>query len=337
MTENNHKLIAIWEKTKANGNFKYFDYCEEYALKNSFPVDIYKTETKLNFIRYIEITGPDNYLKLLNLFENKIQSKSDEFIFENNMKPLYLESNDKYNPDSNDKYEPDSNDSDIIIPSMSLDLKKIDYCNHIINLKNYSLDIEQNDSQDNEFMELKKFISDGIKNKIFNLDKYFKYVLRQTYDYSNQIDKSDLDNYILTPRFNTKLESVSIANCIIFGESNIRYGDVENLLTLIRFDIKMYSYSIDNFTISNFSGLNLTPNIDDNSINKMKFCNYQDMLLCAKWLIQIMNNINPSQINHHNYHILVQYCKLNDNPEKLRFNNMLIQEQMRIKEITFEE
>jgi hypothetical protein len=55
------------------------------------------------------------------------------------------------------------------------------------------------------------------------------------------------------------------------------------------------------------------------------------MLECAKWLIQIMNQINPSQINHHNYHVLVEYCRNKDNIQEQYFNKLVESEQMRIK------
>jgi len=346
MTRNNSKYQDIWNNQNLvddNRKTKYFDYCEGFGLKNHFPIDIYNAETKLNLRSYVDRSGSDGYLRLIKLFENKIKSKPVEYVVTNDSDiPNDL---DTSNLEFNDKHNPDSNASDIIIPLMSLDSKQINYYNHNMDDKKYPLDLdylEKNNSNyklNEELNEFKKFISDGIKNKIFNLDKYFKYVLRPSYDYYRRIpiDKSNLDNYILTPRWNIKLESVSVANCIVFGESNIRYGDVEKLLSLIRFDSKTYSYSIDNFKILYYSGQVLTSNTDNKTINQMNFCCYQDMVLCAKWLIQIMNNINPSQINHHNYHTLVQYCKHKDNPEEQYFNYMTSNEQMRIKEMTFEE
>ena len=60
------------------------------------------------------------------------------------------------------------------------------------------------------------------------------------------------------------------------------------------------------------------------------------MLECAKWLIQIMNQINPNQINHHNYHTLIRYCEYKDNIPEQYFNRMVLSEQIRIKEMTFD-
>lgn len=114
---------------------------------------------------------------------------------------------------------------------------------------------------------------------------------------------------MLTPYISVGLENVSIVNCIIFGESNIRFSDVEKLLSLIRFGSEYYSYTLDNFTIRYYSEHHLLLNTDDKKINSLEFCKYSDILQCAKWLVQIMNQINPSQINHDNYHTIVAYCK----------------------------
>ena len=134
-----------------------------------------------------------------------------------------------------------------------------------------------------------------------------------------------------------ELENISIVNCIIFGESNIRFSDVEKLLSLIRFGSKLYSHTLDNFTISYYSDHQLLLTTDDKEINSLEFCKYSDMLECAKWLVQIMNQINPSQINHHNYHTIVSYCKFKDNLEEQYFNNLTLVEKMRIKQKSFEE
>ena len=67
----------------------------------------------------------------------------------------------------------------------------------------------------------------------------------------------------------------------------------------------------------------------------MEFCKYQDMIECAKWLVQIMNEINPNELNKHNYQIVVQYCKLKDQYNEQIFNNMISNEKCRINSQTF--
>lgn len=79
----------------------------------------------------------------------------------------------------------------------------------------------------------------------------------------------------------------------------------------------------------------LDTNSDSEKINKMEFCKYQDMIECAKWLVQIMNEINPNELNKHNYHIIVQYCKLKDNNSEKNFHNLIENEKYRINSQTF--
>jgi hypothetical protein len=93
---------------------------------------------------------------------------------------------------------------------------------------------------------------------------------------------------------------------------------------------------MDNFTIDCYSKHRLVPNTDNKKINSMEFCQYQNMLDCAKWIIQIMNEINPKLINHHNYHTIVAYCKFKDTFPEQDFNNLTLKEKMRIKTKTFD-
>jgi hypothetical protein len=148
-----------------------------------------------------------------------------------------IEKNNK--PTIKSTYEHNSDVAQIKIPSMNLEGLEINYYNRNIDCFSdkgpvYPLDT----NSDGKFDEFNKFLLEGKKNKAFNLEKYFKYVLRRKYDYgeNDKIDKTDLENYILTPIYGIGLENVSITNCIIFGESNIRFSDVEKLLSLIRFD-----------------------------------------------------------------------------------------------------
>jgi len=173
----------------------------------------------------------------------------------------------------------------------------------------------------------KRFILSGLETKKFDLSCYFKYVLHPC---------EDKTTYILTPKHGVTLEMMSVANCIVFGESNIRYEDVEKLLSLVRFDRQTYSYIIDNFKITYYSNQYLSINGDNKKINSMNFCKYQDITECAKWLIQIMNHFEKKYLNLHNYFILKQYCWEKDlSPEKI-FNNLIDKEMYRIKKTNFD-
>jgi hypothetical protein len=376
MTENNSQYQQIWE-IKDGSEYKCFDYVNNYGIKNCFPINICKSETKLNLRRYIDRSGIQGYKNLINLMEKKIKLKPVEYQID--IKDHENENENENEDENEDKLKLNisskTNDIDtnnnihkINIPSMNLEGKNINYFNHNLNCDvkysfdpyiqlsydNNNLDDNLDDKLDNnlddklddklddldnmdDMDKFKKFLSKGIKNKIFDLDKYFKYVIKECYSgniYEN-LDRTDINNYILMPKSNTNLENISILNCIIFGESNIRYSDVEKLLSLIRFDNQMYFTTIDNFIIHYNSKHYLSSNTDSTKINLLEFCKYQNMIGCAKMIIQIMNEINPSLINHHNYHTIVEYCQFKDTIQDQLFNNLTLMEKSRIKEKTF--
>lgn len=172
---------------------------------------------------------------------------------------------------------------------------------------------------------MEKFVITGSNDKIFNLDNYF--VCLPKYDtfnnnYQDYNFQNKLSDHVLMPLENTSMENISIVNCIIFGDTFISPFDVEKLLSLVRFERNMFKYTLDNFEISSFDK-SIVFNAGHEKIIKTKFCKYQDMVICAKWLIQIMNKIEPNKINPHNYHILVEYIIQKDNMKEILFNKLV--------------
>ena len=316
MTKDNEKFNQKWLEKEVINDYKSFDYCNHKAIKNSFSTDINKNETTLNLRRYVERGNFNGYKQLINMLEEKIKE-------EPNYNNLLLSNLIKESEKINNNKKIDNNE--IIIPTMDLKDRTLSYFN-----KN-----DNNECKIKEHKEFYDMVIDGKKKKIFNLSNYFSYNLRPNYDLL-KIDEKDLNNYILTPRYETELSNLSIINCIIFGEDNIRFEDINKLMTLVRFKSIHYSVILDNINISHYEGQRIKINSDDKELNEMKFCKYQDIVECCNWLIQIMNNINPELINHHNYHTLVEYCKKYDNYYEQRFNKLIDYEKYRIKKINFE-
>ena len=315
MTKDNEEFNKKWLEKEVINDYKRFDYCNHKAIKNSFSIDINKNETTLNLRRYVERGNFNGYKQLINMLEEKI---TEEPNYNNLLLSNLIKEDKKIN--NNKKI----NKNEIIIPSMDLKGRTLFYVN-------------QNDDNECKIKERKEFydmVINGKNKKIFNLSNYFSYNLRPNYDLL-KIDEKDLNNYILTPRYETELSNLSIINCIIFGEDNIRFEDINKLMTLVRFKSIHYSIILDNINISHYDGQRIKINSDDKELNEMQFCKYQDILECCKWLIQIINNINPELINHHNYHTLVEYCKKYDNYYEQRFNNLIFYEKYRIEQINF--
>ena len=316
MTKDNEEFNKKWLEKEVIYDYKRFDYCNHKAIKNSFSTDINKNETTLNLRRYVERGNFNGYKQLINMLEEKIKEEPN---YNNLLLSNLIKEDEKIN--NNKKI----NKNEIFIPSMDLKDKTLFYFN-------------QNNDKKCKIKEHKKFynmIINGKEEKIFNLSNYLSYNLRPNYDLF-EIDEKDLNNYILTPRNETELSNLSIINCIIFGEDNIRFEDINKLMSLVRFKSIHYSVILDNINISHYNGQRIKINSDDKELNEMQFCKYQDILECCKWLIQIMNNINPELINHHNYHTLVEYCKKYDNYYEQRFNNLINYEKYRIERINFE-
>jgi len=316
MTKDNEEFNKKWLEKEVINDYKRFDYCNHKAIKNSFSTDINKNETTLNLRRYVERGNFNGYKQLINMLEEKIKEEPN---YNNLLLSNLIKEDEKIN--NNKKI----NKNEIIIPSMDLKDKTLFYFN------------QNNDKKCKikEHMEFYNMIINGKKEKIFNLSNYFSYNLRPNYDLL-KINEKDLNNYILTPRNETELSNLSIINCIIFGEDNIRFEDINKLMSLVRFKSIHYSVILDNINISHYDGQSIIINSDDKKLNEMQFCKYQDILECCKWLIQIMNNINPELINHHNYHTLVEYCKKYDNYYEQRFNSLIFYEKYRIERINFE-
>ena len=316
MTKDNEEFNKKWLEKEVIYDYKRFDYCNHKAIKNSFSTDINKNETTLNLRRYVERGNFNGYKQLINMLEEKIKEEPN---YNNLLLYNLIKEDEKIN--NNKKI----NKNEIFIPSMDLKDKTLFYFN-------------QNNDKKCKIKEHKKFynmIINGKEEKIFNLSNYLSYNLRPNYDLF-EIDEKDLNNYILTPRNETELSNLSIINCIIFGEDNIRFEDINKLMSLVRFKSIHYSVILDNINISHYDGQRIKINSDDKELNEMQFCKYQDILECCKWLIQIMNNINPELINHHNYHTLVEYCKKYDNYNEQRFNSLIFYEKYRIEKINFE-
>lgn len=334
LTKKNKKYEDCWNTCTIINNYKHFDYCRNYGIKNQFPIDIYKSEFILNMRRYVDRSGIKGYKNLITLFEEKIKTSNINTTKIDNNTNNTNNINDDINNDDINKIE-NKHKSSITIPSMNLEGKSISYFNH--NFYNQTGDNFKFQLEFDKNKELYNFIRKGIENNTFDLEKYFEYNKKDSFGYeeNEETDLVNSEKYILTPIRDTTLENLSIVNCIIFGKSNIRLVDVEKLLSLIRFEVGYSYYTLDNFKINYFNGRSLNMNLDSEKINKMEFCEYQDMIECAKWLVQIMNEIYPNELNKHNYQIIVQYCKLKDQYDKKIFNNMISNEKYRINSQTF--
>ena len=317
LTQNNDEYIKLWNNTYTNEKTKYFDYVGIFGLKCRLPTDNYHydIDTVINVRRYVDRSGIEGIKRVLELFEKEI--KNPEVTYTETMYIPHVPA-----PES---------ENNLIIPQV-LPEKQQYYFNH--NVDGYQQECSFSMDTSDKFKEYRKFYNDNKENKKFNLTEYFKYVKRtnyENYDYTPTID-----DYILTPYCTTTLENTSIASCIIFGEDNIRFCDVEKLMSFVRFQSSHYAYCVDNFGIETHDEHKLFLRSDSEELNKNNFIQYNTFLDAVKWTVQVMNHLNPKDINHHNYKVLVDYCEKYDHYEEQMVHSLLWKEERRIEDLTFE-
>lgn len=296
LTQNNDEYIELWNKQHVNDKSKYFDYIGSYGVKCRLPTlnHHYDIDTIINIRRYVDRSGIRGIKRVLQLFENNIDKPEKTYI--EPIKKEYLSEFDETNT--------------YIVPQILPDKQQYYYNNNCDST--YSMDTLD------EFEEYRKFYNENKKLNNFDLTKYFKYTE---------------NNRILTPYRNTTLENISIVSCIIFGNDNIRFCDVNKLMSYVRFSKSHYTYTVDNFTIEvyNEHRLLLCNDVDNNC-----FAQYNNFLDVANWILQVMNLLNPKDINHHNYKVLADYCEKYDDYDEKMAHSLISHEKHRIENITFE-
>jgi len=306
------EIEKYWEQSIDKG-YVYVDYYNGIGVKNTFPVNIFENNFILNIRRYNDRNSFENngFWKVLNILNDKIDKvKTGEFVLEDFKpyeEPVMIE--ECINRSKNMFEE---------IPFEEGELKVQGYFNHrlfVENVWDFMLFPE------NEVGEYYQFVKEGIENNVFDLQNYFT------------IRKNKL-----VPLDNVKLENLSIVNCLIFGKTRIRLEDVEKLMSLVRYHGNNSIYYLDNYVVdfnkkyfkeSNYF-ISINAEVDD-----LDFYNDDETKNnIAKYIVQIMNEVRPDLLNHHNYNILVKYLR-NMAVEEYRFWNLVPNERQRIKRIKF--
>jgi hypothetical protein len=306
MTKNTEEYSDMWDKrVNDKSSYIHFDYAGPFRMKCCLPInnEHYNIDTEINIRRYDNIKG---IKRLIELFEDKIKHPEKSYDIPEE-KPI----------------RPYKEEEEIIeIPEILPERTQYYFSHNEDNV--YPMD---------EHEEYNNFYNENMEKGNFNLTKYFKYVKR--IDHDNYGYTPTLDDYILCPRYSTTLKDLSITSCIIFGVDRIRIIDVEKLISCIRFRCDGYSYDVDNFTISVY-GKHIMGLIDDErKLFNMEFVQYADFLTVAKWIVQVMNHINPDKINKHNYKVMVDYCKIKDQFDEAMIYKLPDNERRRIASLTF--
>jgi hypothetical protein len=118
-----------------------------------------------------------------------------------------------------------------------------------------------------------------------------------------------------------RFKTASIVNMIIYGKTNINHACLELLLPLVRvkLDNKSQKYQLDNYELEDVFRYGNDPlptyNIKwrADTVNELGFADtYIDRLLVAKYLIRLMNEVDPVQLNFNNYYHVCSWYYMND-------------------------
>lgn len=346
------KLEQVWETTKKNSReYVHFDWVNGVGVKNSFPIDINVSMMRLNMRRFNDRNYYIGYNRFLNLLNRKID------MVENNT--IMLKDYERYEETYSDEIVDDVIDDVKLITPDDYDkyvemIKKHELVEECIpDIKQYYYNHRNKMFDDDPVWDYavfedetyKTFVEKGIENNAFDLDRYFMYHFWPiNYDYEKRDEYyANTNNYNLVPRYSTSLKNLSIVNCLIFGKTNIRKEDVERMLTFVRFNKDSYKYYLDNYIVNIFyycekNGRTYSIDIesDNEKLNNMKFStSYIDKFEAARAIIKVMNEIEPSLINHHNYNMIVKYIERHDNGDH-EFRTLIWKEKNRIESTTFE-
>jgi len=329
-SENNNldKIEKYWDEHCDKTNV-YVDYYNGIGVKNSFPVDIYKSHFTLNIRRYNDRNTVDNngYNKILDILNQKIDKvKNGE---------LVLQEFERYNeilPDEEINSKVDKNNEFNKIPFEVSEIVKQGYFNHRFNNKNVwdFMLFPTEETLINEIVysslgDYKNYIMDGMNKNIFDLENYFTLI-----------------NNKLVVDGTVKLENLSVVNCLIFGKTRIRLEDVNVLMGLIRYKNEYYEVRyLDNYIIDfdkkyfNDNAYFITINDDDVKLNELDFYNDDETKYkIVENIVHLMNEVKPELLNHHNYNILVKYLRNNIYQERYLWN-LVPNEKERIRRTTF--
>ena len=310
--EEKEKLYNIFNEHVKNDydqKHAYFDYYEGISIKNCIPSDINDDNTpcKLNFRKY-DLDGWERISKLL-MF--KLDSRTDSFkevvnenenstiinniITQNNIyKTIIFDTilNKKFNDYAEKK-------------NLSPTMKK--YINNKTTNWNHRYNYKGKCEWD---YQVKPYYEKYVKDYIIHICNAFELHTNESNENYYQVRK--------THKF--PIEYMSMVNMLMFGKTNVTYDFLERLLSYVRFENNHNSdtFQLDNYVLKKYlyaSEGNKRYNVlwKDDNIGELKFAvTDYDKLYVAKNMIQLMNEVDPDVLNHHNYVVISEWYRIND-------------------------
>ncbi len=289
------KMEEDFNNVCKDSDYAYFDWYNNRGIKNSFPKNIYNNLTPfiLNMRRYEDRNGY-SYEKIFYLIIRSIINKS----IDNNYEKI---NEDEYHKSKNNKLHTVTN-------------KEIESHNSHIN---YS---EEQKELLNSYTLNKVPFSSNHRNSVLRdkNDEIWPYQMKEFYDkyVSSKLNECELllgfDWYYGSIQLNHKIQmkDISVINMLIYGKTFITsLNDVERILSYVRinFDRENEIYQLDNYVITwkflySNNPKRYTISWNDENVDTIDFARKDiDKLYAAKYLIQLMNEVDPNLLNINNY------------------------------------
>jgi len=308
-------------------DYIYVDYWNGIGIKSRFPVDINNPATpcEINIRRFNDRNDDCGFERIIALLaENKVLEPVDvsPVIPQEAHAIINMEANPWMDSDYLAEQVKRSNSAlDIIPPVDGTDMHYIWRYSMEKNQPNYYNHRQRCDSYDDD--EETKTLLAGQKWPYMMTELRKEYLAdASAYEFElctlfNYVENTLTSNVEATISFKT----ASIVNMIIYGRTNINHACLELLLSLVRvkFDNKSQKYQLDNYELEDVFRYGNDPlptyNIKwrDDNVNELVFADtYIDRLMVAKYLIRLMNEVDPDQLNFNNYYHVCSWYHVND-------------------------
>jgi hypothetical protein len=300
-------------KTVENkSGYVYFDWFNGCGVKNSFPIDIQSDLTPfvLNMRRYNDRNYNSGYIKFLSLVLSKLDNPVTFVPYvKQDVEPTkkkYVTSDDicKHNALAKTTYLQLSGASKSFFPLWRMVTRS-----------------GEHDEYDKLISHKQNYCN--YRSRSFPFDDVTPYAMTKYYDMyvSNKLDHCELLNGFelghmhCVPTHKLNVDDISMVNMLIYGKTNLICNDqLERLLSYVRVKQTDCSIQLDNYVyVEKYEGFDIEWN--DENIDTIGFASSDKLKReVAKYLLQIMNEVDPVHLNHVNYALLVQWYTFNDLP-----------------------
>lgn len=305
-------------------DYIYIDYWNGIGIKSRFPVNISNPATpcEINIRRFNDRNGDCGFERIIALLaENKVLEPVDaSYIIQQEQPAIIMKLNPRLDSDYLAEEVKQANSKlDIIPPAQGTDMYYIwrysmeknqpNYYNHRRRCNSY-------DEDTNTLLAGQKWpymMTELRKEYLANASEH-EFELCTLFNYAENTLTSNCE-----ARFQFK--TASIVNMIIYGRTNINHACLELLLSLVRvkLDDKSRKYQLDNYELEEIFRYGNDPlptyNIKwrDDNVNELVFADtYSGRLMVAKYLIRLMNEVDPTQLNFNNYYHVCSWYHVND-------------------------